>query len=135
MKRGGKRPGAGRPNGAQNKSNQAQTATLSEMAREYAPEALAMLAEVMRYGVSDTARVAAANAILDRGFGRPKPIEIEPEKDSLALVIEQIQARGSKAPIAKRGVVRKSDAPVRVSPPDLREPHTGNQLCLKISEE
>ena len=134
MNRGGQRTGAGRPSGSKNKSSKAQISTLSELAKDYAPEAIAMLAEVMRYGMSDSARVAAASAILDRAFGRPKQVEIEPQKDGLTRLLEDIQSRGSKAPIATQGVVTPSDAPLAPDHGVDRVPHTGNQLCLKISE-
>jgi hypothetical protein len=41
-------------------------------ARERGPEAIAALVKVMTKGKSEAARVAAANALLDRGWGRPK---------------------------------------------------------------
>lgn len=68
MARGGKREGAGRPKGAANKA----TADIREAAQQYTDEALLVLAEVMREGDSAAARVAAANAILDRGHGKPR---------------------------------------------------------------
>ena len=46
--------------------------------RELTPEAIAALVKVMTKGKSEAARVAAANALLDRGWGRPKPSD-EPE--------------------------------------------------------
>ena len=67
MALGGKRPGAGRPKGSQNKA----TRDLRGMAQEYTTEALSVLHEVMTTGDSAAARVAAANALLDRGYGKP----------------------------------------------------------------
>lgn len=60
-KTGGRIPG--KPNKA--------TAEIRDLAQQYTEEALQKLAEVMRTGVSEQARVAAACAILDRGHGRP----------------------------------------------------------------
>jgi hypothetical protein len=40
-------------------------------ARRLSPKALATLARICESGKSDAARVAAANAILDRAFGKP----------------------------------------------------------------
>ena len=100
MGRGGARTGAGRPHGAKNRSTKKQEMTLSELAKGYAPEALEMLAEVMRYGVSDSARVAASIAILDRGYGRPKPLESEPASTEIGDWIREIQAKGSKPTLA-----------------------------------
>jgi len=70
-KRGGKRPGAGRPAGAQSRATKEAKATLSELAKDYAPDALRVLSEIMRASESDSARVAAANSLLDRGYGKP----------------------------------------------------------------
>ena len=41
------------------------------MAREHTNDALDTLVDVMQSSQSDSARIAAANAILDRGYGRP----------------------------------------------------------------
>jgi hypothetical protein len=69
--RGGKRPGAGRPKGSKDKATREQGATLGEMARTHTELALKVLADVALKGESEAARVSAANAILDRGYGRP----------------------------------------------------------------
>ena len=66
-KRGGARPGAGRKPGVPNKA----TAELKDLAREYTTSALETLANIMVDGESEAARVSAANAILDRGYGKP----------------------------------------------------------------
>lgn len=68
MARGGKREGAGRPKGAVNKA----TADVREAARAFTTDALETLAQIMKAGESEAARVAAANSILDRGHGKPK---------------------------------------------------------------
>ncbi len=65
---GGKRDGSGRKLGVPNKV----TLELGEAAREYTPQALKTLVHVCEKGQSESARVAAACAILDRGFGKPK---------------------------------------------------------------
>ena len=69
-KHGGARPGAGRPAGAKNRATQELKRTLTEMARDHTDIALAALVEVAQTG-SDAARVSAANALLDRGYGKP----------------------------------------------------------------
>lgn len=63
------RPGAGRPKGVPNKA----TACIKAAASEYSDKALETLAEIMA-GVEHpaAARVGAANAILDRAYGKPK---------------------------------------------------------------
>lgn len=65
---GGYREGAGRPRGAKNKA----TLELKGLAQQHTEDALKTLVEIMLSAESsDKARVAAANAILDRGFGKP----------------------------------------------------------------
>lgn len=71
-KRGGKRTGAGRKPGSPSRATRAQKATLSELARAHTATALATLVKVMRTGESDASKVAAANSILDRGYGKPR---------------------------------------------------------------
>ena len=41
-----------------------------ELARQYTSQAVAALVEVMQESKSDAARVAAVNALLDRGWGK-----------------------------------------------------------------
>jgi hypothetical protein len=42
--------------------------------KEYAPQAMEALVKIAMTGKSDSARVAASIAILDRAFGRPRQI-------------------------------------------------------------
>ena len=67
---GGIREGPGRPAGAVNKATSELKLNLSELAREYTNNALDTLVEVMQSSQSDSARIAAAPAILDWGYGR-----------------------------------------------------------------
>jgi hypothetical protein len=76
--RGGKRAGAGRPQGRRNKATVEQKLTLEELARTHTDAALAVLIEVAQHGQSEAARVSAANSILDRGYGKPRQLEPEP---------------------------------------------------------
>lgn len=69
--RGGKRPGAGRKKGSRAVATIEQGGTLAELARRHSGEAIAALVKVMKEAESEAARVSAANAILDRGYGRP----------------------------------------------------------------
>jgi hypothetical protein len=69
--RGGKRPGAGRKKGSRAVATVEQGATLADLARAHTADALAALVKVLKEGESEAARVTAANAILDRGFGKP----------------------------------------------------------------
>jgi len=96
--RGGARPGAGRPPGAPNKA----TRELKSLARQYTDEAILALADVVRDAdAPPIARVKAAEALLDRGHGRPtqhieakiSPLE-ELSDDELTAGIAALRAAG-----------------------------------------
>lgn len=70
--RGGKRPGAGRPRGRPKGAKNLKTLELQAAARLYADDALEALKFVATKSKSHSARVMAAVAILDRGFGKPR---------------------------------------------------------------
>ena len=70
-KRGGARPGAGRPKGSRNRATDQHKATLEELARSYTEVAIQALVNIAQAGESESARVSAASAILDRGYGKP----------------------------------------------------------------
>jgi len=82
MPRGGARPGAGRPQGARNKA----TRELQDLAREYTEDALETLSKICSKGQSEAARVAAAVALLDRGYGKPKQTAEVTGKDEAPLL-------------------------------------------------
>lgn len=44
---------------------------VQELARQHAPAAIAALAEIVAKGENEQARISAATALLDRGFGKP----------------------------------------------------------------
>lgn len=69
--RGGKRAGAGRPPGRPPGAITKAKRELAEMAKDHALMALATLAQIAASGDSESARVSAATAILDRGYGKP----------------------------------------------------------------
>lgn len=56
----------GRAKGTLNKA----TADIKEAARKHGPEAIKVLATLMVKAETDQARIAAANALLDRGYGK-----------------------------------------------------------------
>ena len=65
-----------------NKLTVKKKATLSELAGAYTEQALATLAEVMLdQEQTGTARVAAANSLLDRAHGKPQIIPDNPDDD------------------------------------------------------
>jgi hypothetical protein len=71
MPRGGRRPGAGRPAGSQNRDTAASRAALADLVAGHVETAIATLAQIAKSGESESARVSAATAILDRAYGRP----------------------------------------------------------------
>lgn len=58
--------GKGRPPGARNKA----TAEIKAAARKHGPEALKVLALLMKNAESEQAQIAAAKEILDRAYGK-----------------------------------------------------------------
>lgn len=88
MARGGKRAGSGRPPGAPNKV----TNEVRELAQQYTEAALAVLVQIATAGESEAARVSAANAILDRGHGKPTQ-PISGDEDGKPVPVEVIWRR------------------------------------------
>jgi hypothetical protein len=70
--RGCNRPGAGRPAGSQNADTAAMRSALSGLLEGQVHIAIVALADTAESGRSETARVSAACAILDRTHGRPR---------------------------------------------------------------
>ena len=91
MPSGGYREGSGRPRGSLNKTTLEQSHRLSELAKTYTEDALMALVDVARNGRTDAARVAAANSLLDRGYGKPIAIEGS-EPEPFAPTIIEIRA-------------------------------------------
>jgi len=93
---GGMREGSGRPAGAVNKATSELKLNLSELAREYTNDALRALVGVMNTSQSDSARITAATAILDRGYGRPtKTTSLEVNAPFVPTTIQLVAYAGS----------------------------------------
>ena len=80
MARGGKRDGAGRKKGSKDTKPRSspviiapaqEKRELREAARQFTEDALKTLAAICNQGQSEAARVSAACALLDRGYGKP----------------------------------------------------------------
>jgi hypothetical protein len=80
-RRGGKRPGAGRKKGSENRATVAQKTTVSHLARQHTDVAMKALRDICEKGISESARVAAANSLLDRGYGKPTQAHEHTGKD------------------------------------------------------
>ena len=63
-------------------------ARVAELARSYTAEAIDTLVELMRHGKDDRVRGTAAQALLDRGWGKPK---VEVANDSGGGYLEALQ--------------------------------------------
>ncbi len=90
---------------------------VTELAREHSAAAIATLAKIMLDDAAPpAARVAAANSILDRGFGRPAqavqvtgkddgPVQIQHAADAFIAEMERIRQRMADAelPLSNTG--------------------------------
>lgn len=95
MARGGARPGAGRRKGTPNKA----TADVKEAASVYSADAVETLAKIMKTAsLPAAARVAAANALLDRAHGKPKQsVDVDAAMNG-ALTVTYVNAPRGPAP-------------------------------------
>ena len=59
---------------------------VAELARSYTVEALETLVELMRNGRDERVRGTAAQALLDRGWGKPKVEVVSENSDYLSLL-------------------------------------------------
>jgi len=70
---------------------------VAELARTYTSEAIDTLVDLMRHGKDERVRGSAAQALLDRGWGKPKQELLTEESsgllDSLRVVSDRIKAR------------------------------------------
>ncbi len=108
---GGKRPGSGRKPGTKARATVIQKATLSELARKHTTAALRTLVDVAATGTSEAARIAAASAILDRGYGKP-PAAIEhsgPDGGPIEYTDPFDLSEEDLAVIAAQGIVTKGN--------------------------
>jgi hypothetical protein len=70
--RGGRREGAGRPEGSKNKLAKALKDKLSSLAQPHGPEIIRQLVILATTSKNDAARVMACREILDRAYGKPE---------------------------------------------------------------
>ena len=65
---------------------------IAALARSYSTEAIETLVDLMRNARDDRVRGTAAQAFLDRGFGKPK-VEIQNTNADFREALEQVQSR------------------------------------------
>jgi len=102
MARGGKREGAGRKKGSKHTRPRSspviiapaqEKRELREAARQFTDDALKALAAICIEGKSEAARVSAACALLDRGFGKPtQQLETGSPGEFSRLTDEELEA-------------------------------------------
>ena len=102
---GGARPGAGRPNGSQNKV----TLEVRELAIKHGPTALKNLVTLSQKAKSESVRLAAIREILDRAYGRPSqameimnltPEELPSDDEIARAVITALEEASAKHDVA-----------------------------------
>ena len=92
----------GRQAGTPNKATAEMRMTITQAARLHCETALQALAEIAVGGESEAARVSAANALLDRGDGRPPQalavgkVDGDDPGNPLAALMERIGANGRR---------------------------------------
>jgi hypothetical protein len=81
---GGKREGAGRPPGPNGRG--AAYKHLRELARSHTEDAIQTIVNIMRNKSNDAwVRLACADAILDRAFGKPREGHVVEQEDILTM--------------------------------------------------
>jgi hypothetical protein len=89
---GGKRAGAGRKTAAKTLLTQ----TINEKAAQYGDDAIAVMVTLMNDSKTpENVRLAAANSLLDRGFGKPK-IQVDVTGDIGFVDKEELDRRYQK---------------------------------------
>ena len=88
---------------------------LRELAREKTETALNTLVQICEGGESEAARVAAANAILDRGYGKPAQAVTGEDGEGpvqVAMILSDIdRAKALAALVAKAQIAKAADTP------------------------
>jgi hypothetical protein len=75
--RGGKRSTSFKPGRSGNPGGRPKAiGIVQELARQHTPRAIDKLADIMRNSQSDSAKIAAAKELLDRGWGKPAQFSI-----------------------------------------------------------
>lgn len=99
MGKRGPKPGqrfGGRKKGTPNKA----TADIKAIAGKHGPEAIKEAVRIMKESSSDQARIAAANLILDRAYGKAAQAIVGSDDEAPVKTIMEIVWGGSTAPLS-----------------------------------
>lgn len=117
-RRGGRQPGSGRPKGSKNK----RTLEIEAAAKVHAGNAIKALASILRSRRSnDMCKIAAANALLDRGYGRPRQALEHTGRDGQPIETKEITGQVRQrfanriAGLATRMVAKKKEDTVVIA--------------------
>ena len=87
---GGKREGAGRPRGPNGRG--AAFKHLRELARSHTEDAIQTIVNIMNNKSNDAwVLLACANAILDRGYGKPREGEVVEQEDLATMEYQTVE--------------------------------------------
>jgi hypothetical protein len=93
-------------------------ASLTVEARRHALDALRTLVKIAKTGKSETARIAAAVALLDRGFGRPsQSVEMNLSADMVSKRISELS--DSELTLLEQRMIMLDGADVDGEQPEL----------------
>jgi len=103
-------------------------AEVRELARTHTAEAIGCLLKEMRHGDTSHARIAAANALLDRGWGRPtQPLAGDAEEPPIGIEMSNEEERRRQADAAIDEAFReypREEERALEPPPSLPPPTT-----------
>lgn len=98
--------------GGRPKVRLADGSTLSDLAKKHTPASIKALAKIVKDGESEAAIVAAASALLDRGWGRPRQ-GIDMTIEDVPGAAEQLEAARLAAQRRQRGEPPPADPATR----------------------
>ena len=75
---------------------------VAELARSYTTEAIETLVELMRSGNDERVRGTAAQALLDRGWGKPK-VEVVSDETGYVQALRAVAAKLDEKPVDRIG--------------------------------
>jgi hypothetical protein len=88
---------------------------VKELAQKHTPEAIKALVNIVAKGESESARVAAAVAILDRGWGKPSQQHDITVKHSFIDALRELERiRRASAPELGESVAEEREQPAAV---------------------